>query len=127
MESEKTRKGFAEAHKRYADEPEQQLSRSLSRLETQDIKTQPQFNHYLDPFSPLNWAEVMSEIIRVHFLSYPPPPRFFLTGMRFQEKVVEGKVHHWLRPRLSRECLVTKKTITSEITSTRQLPKMRRE
>ena len=24
----------------------QQLSRSLSRLETQDIKTQPQFNHY---------------------------------------------------------------------------------
>ena len=52
MESEKTRKGFAEAHKRYADEPEQQLSRSLSRLETQDIKTQPQFNHDLDFFSP---------------------------------------------------------------------------
>ena len=29
---------------------EQQLSRSLSRLETQDIKTQPQFNHDLDFF-----------------------------------------------------------------------------
>ena len=28
----------------------QQLSRSLSRLETQDIKTQPQFNHYLIPW-----------------------------------------------------------------------------
>ena len=25
-------------------------SRSLSRIETQDIKTQPQFNHYLDVF-----------------------------------------------------------------------------
>ena len=25
----------------------QRLSRSLSRFETQDIKTQPQFNHYL--------------------------------------------------------------------------------
>ena len=25
----------------------QRLSRSLSRLETQDIKTQPQINHYL--------------------------------------------------------------------------------
>ena len=35
----------------HTDEPEQQLSRSLSRLETQDIKTQPQFNHYLDSFS----------------------------------------------------------------------------
>ena len=36
----------------HTDEPEQQLSRSLSRLETQDIKTQPQFNHDLDFFSP---------------------------------------------------------------------------
>ena len=26
----------------------QQLSRSLSRLETQDMKTQPQFNHYMN-------------------------------------------------------------------------------
>jgi hypothetical protein len=26
----------------------QRLSRSLSRLETQDIKTQPQINHYLN-------------------------------------------------------------------------------
>ena len=26
------------------------LFRSLSRFETQDIKTQPQFNHYLIPF-----------------------------------------------------------------------------
>ena len=26
----------------------QRLSRSLSRFETQDIKTQPQFNHYLE-------------------------------------------------------------------------------
>jgi len=36
---------------------EQQLSRSLSRLETQDIKTQPQFNHYLKANTPPSLKE----------------------------------------------------------------------
>ena len=39
----------------------QRLSSSLSRFETQDIKTQPQFNHYFTScWWPLNWDEAVA-------------------------------------------------------------------
>ena len=71
----------------------QRLARSLSRLETQDIKTQPQFNHYVTDKQAHGSCLEKSEII-----SFSNRKQTGLEKERTNKQTIIDKIQHSWKP-----------------------------
>ena len=72
----------------------QQLSWSLSRFETQDIKTQPRFNHYVNVYPTDVLDQEQSLLLGGYTVSLPTFPLLGFTALRQVERRMNVTARH---------------------------------